>query len=222
MALQILTCTNISATATILVSILAAFLVLDTSPMGTLLCGDMLLYSALTPKIDASRAAYEQRSGSHRAEMRALDARQKHYYDENVGGYFPTAYRELKPLAREVADDALEGARAREDLYSRGPTMYQTPRGQDLHRGYIRNRYAEADTAELNYMDHSLYEDDPECDEVDCYGRRVPRGFKPDPVPYGVRKPRDGHYSKQLDAEKQLVVEDFPPLPGIQERRGRH
>ncbi|KAL9629508.1 MAG: hypothetical protein Q9204_005229 [Flavoplaca sp. TL-2023a] len=63
-------------------------------------------YTAACHKNDASRDAYDERQRAHAAEVRALDAEQQRYYQLATSGYFPTAHRELKPLARELADDA--------------------------------------------------------------------------------------------------------------------
>ncbi|KAI4261108.1 MAG: hypothetical protein L6R42_003689 [Xanthoria sp. 1 TBL-2021] len=115
-------------------------------------------YTAACVKNEASRFEYAQRRDMHRDELQALDAQQRQYYTRNTGGYFPTAHRELKPLARELADDETDHARAREAVYSRAPTMYGTRQGQTAHERYIRDHYREADTAEMDYNIHSRFE----------------------------------------------------------------
>ncbi|KAI4217895.1 MAG: hypothetical protein L6R36_009227, partial [Xanthoria steineri] len=162
-------------------------------------------YSAACTKNDTSRGEYQQRRSVHRDELEALDARQQQYYTRNTGGFLPTAHGELKPYARELADDEYNHARAREALYSRAPTMYGTREGQTAHERYIGTHYRNADAAEMDYGMHSRFENDPSSTEVDCYGRPVPHGYRPDPVPYSSRHPNPDHYSQVLDAPEYTI-----------------
>ncbi|KAL8984106.1 MAG: hypothetical protein Q9205_001844 [Flavoplaca limonia] len=167
-------------------------------------------YTAACHKNDASRDAYNERERAHAAELRAIDAQQQRYYQLATGGYFPTAHRELKPLARELADDASGHAEARERLYSHASNIYGTRDGQTTHEGYITNRYRDADRAEVDYREHSKYENDPTSEEVDCYGRPIPHGYKPDTVPFESRPPLAGHYSTQAEATMYTIKPQKP------------